>query len=141
MLPAPRSGKVSYDNDMGEFSTRVALFQVLQDGNEASRAAEGWAGDRYALVHTPQGDALAWLTVFRTAVDAGEFSHALEGLATKRYGVAAGQKTASTFSFTANGRTVKVWGGEVAGKPAVLYMDVPSAVTADLFDMGKVRLN
>ena len=92
-------------------------------------------------MHTPQGDALAWLTVFRTAVDAAEFSHALEGLARKRYGVTGGQKTAATLTFTAAGRTVKVWGGEVGGKPAVLYVDVPSGVTTDLFDLAKVRLN
>jgi len=140
-LPSPRTGKVAYDNDMGEFTTRVALYQVLQDQNEATRAAEGWAGDRYALVKAPQGDALAWLTVFRTAVDAAEFSHALEALARKRYGVAGGQKTAAALTFTAAGRTVKVWGGEVNGKPAVLYVDVPAGVTTDLFELGKVRLN
>ena len=140
-FPAPRSGKVTYDNDMGEFTTRVALFQVLQDQNEAMRAAEGWAGDRYALVHTAAGDALAWLTLFRTAVDAAEFAHALEAMAHKRYGVAGGQKTAAALTFTAAGRTVKVWGGDVGGKPAVLYVDVPAGVSSDLFDLAKVRLN
>jgi hypothetical protein len=140
-LPAPRAGAVTYDNDMGEFTTRVALYQVLQDQNEAMRSAEGWAGDRYALIKTPQGDALAWLTVFRTAVDAAEFSHALESLAHKRYGVAEGTKTGTTLTFTAKGRTVKVWGGEVGGKPAVLYVDVPAGVSTDLFDLAKVRLN
>ena len=140
-FPAPRVGKVTYDNGMGEFTTRVAFFEVLQDQNEAVRAAEGWAGDRYALVKTPQGAALAWLTVFRTAVDAAEFSHALEGLAAKRYRGAVGTKSGGATTFTGGGRVVKVWGGEVGGKPAVLYVDAPRGVGAELFDLGKVRLN
>jgi len=140
-LPAPSAGKLTYDNDMGEFTTRVALFQVLQDQNESVLAAEGWAGDRYALVQTEKGVALGWLTLFRTAVDAAEFSHALELLAAKRYKGASAQKTGPATTLTAAGRVVRIWGGEVGGKPAVLYVDVPTGVSTNLFDLAKVRLN
>jgi hypothetical protein len=65
-FPAPRTGSLAYDNVMGEFSTKVMIYQVLRDQNQATQAAAGWTGDRYVLVHTPQGDAFAWLMLLET---------------------------------------------------------------------------
>src|SRR3954465_673089 len=53
-----------YENDLGEFETRLFLFQNLNDQNEAVRGATGWDGDRYAVVNTPQGKGIVWLTVW-----------------------------------------------------------------------------
>lgn len=128
-LPAPRAGTVTYDNVMGEFPTKVLLFAILHDQNEAARAAEGWVGDRYALVHTPQGEGIAWVTAFRSAVDAAEFAEAMKQIGAARYRGGAG------------GRTVSVSGGEVGGHSVVLYVDVPAGARTDLFDLAKVKLN
>ncbi len=140
-LPTPRVGTATYDNDMGEFATRVMLYQVLRDQNEAVRAAEGWAGDRYTLLRMPEGDGLAWLTVFDTPVDAAEFAQALQDLAAKRYPGAVARKSGMTTRFEAAKRTIAVWGGEVGGHAAVLYIDVPAGARTDLFDLSKVHLN
>src|SRR5215212_3499060 len=64
-----------YQNTIGEFETRLFLFQHLKDQNEAIRGATGWDGDRYAVVNTPQGQGIVWLTVWDSPVEAGEFFH------------------------------------------------------------------
>ena len=70
-----------YQNDMGEFETRVFLFQHLKDQNTSILAADGWAGDRYMILHTPHGDGLAWVTVWRSAVGCRRVPHGnAEGL-------------------------------------------------------------
>jgi hypothetical protein len=60
-LPAPRGATSTFQNDMGEFETRIFLFQHLKDQNTSVLAADGWAGDRYMILHTPHGDGLAWV--------------------------------------------------------------------------------
>src|SRR5207237_8873100 len=64
-----------YENDLGEFETRLFLYQQLNDQNEAVRGASGWDGDRYAVVNTLQGQGMVWLTVWDSPVEAGEFFH------------------------------------------------------------------
>jgi hypothetical protein len=139
-FPAPRTGALAYDNVMGEFSTKVMIYQVLRDQNLATQAASGWTGDRYALVHTPQGDAFAWLMLFETPVDAVEFATAMQQLAATRYNTT-GTKTPTGMTFSAAGRSVMVWGGQVGGHPAVLYVDAPAGVATNIFDLGRVRVN
>ena len=51
------------ENDFGEFGTRLFVFQHTRDQDRSIRASNGWDGDRYALVKTPQGNALVWATV------------------------------------------------------------------------------
>jgi hypothetical protein len=140
-LPAPSTGALEYDNVMGEFSTKVILYELLKDQRQASDAAAGWSGDRYALVKTAQGEGLAWLMLFRSAVDAAEFAQAMEGFAQVRYPNAKTTKSGVTTTMTAAGRTVTIWGGTVAGHAAVLFQDVPSGAPASLFDLAKVRLD
>ncbi|HUF29088.1 MAG TPA: hypothetical protein VMM77_00390, partial [Gemmatimonadaceae bacterium] len=43
-------------------------------------------------------------------------------------------------SFTGEGRALRRWGGEVAGRAAVLYVDMPEGERTDLVDLGAVRL-
>ena len=40
-LPAPRGATKVYDNDMGEFGTRLFLYRFLHDPTTAARAAAG----------------------------------------------------------------------------------------------------
>jgi hypothetical protein len=43
-LPAPRTGSLRAENTMGEFETRLVLFQHLADLGTAAQAAGGWGG-------------------------------------------------------------------------------------------------
>ncbi|HTR76900.1 MAG TPA: hypothetical protein VMH39_02280, partial [Gemmatimonadaceae bacterium] len=40
-----------YDNDLGEFGTRLFFYQHLGNLNAAASAASGWMGDRYIAFH------------------------------------------------------------------------------------------
>src|SRR6478672_4808181 len=76
-----------YENDLGEFETRLCLFQHLNDQNEALRGAAGWDGDRYAIVNTPLGQGIVWLTVWDSPVEAGEYFHMAGQAVEARYTV------------------------------------------------------
>ena len=126
-LPPPPGGpsKVRYSNDMGEFDTRLFLFQHLNDNAAAIRGASGWAGDRYQIVDTPQGPALVWVTVWRSSVAAGQFRDLLMQTVTARYGA---HPT----------RSVAVTPVEIGGHPAVVYVDAPAGAGTKLVDAGKI---
>ncbi len=62
----------------GELQTRVWLREGGVGGEAARMAAEGWAGDRMALLDGPGGaSALLWSTVWASPADAAEFSAAV----------------------------------------------------------------
>jgi hypothetical protein len=94
-LPPPRAGRVVAENTFGEFDTRLVLYEQLQDLGRAARAAQGWGGDRWALVRAgagagpvgpnDAGAAFVWLTVWDAQVDAGEFLEAMTEFVAKRY--------------------------------------------------------
>ena len=130
-LPAPPGGasRVRYSNDMGEFDTRLFLFQHLNDQAAAIRGAAGWAGDRYEIVDTPKGPALVWVTLWGTAVAAGQFHDELLQTITARYGA---HPT----------RTVSATPVEISGHPAVVYVDAPAGTPAGTqwVDLGKVAV-
>ena len=141
-LPALAGGTPVYENNLGEFETRLFLFEHLQDQAAAVRGAAGWDGDRYVLFDAAGGEGIAWLTVWDSAIDAGEFYDLMDRATTRRYRytqprVAAGNSR--TYA-TAAGRTVVLTTGEVAGRPVVLYVDVPAGAPANVIDLAKVRL-
>ena len=130
-----------YTNTLGEFDTRLFLFEHLQDQQVASQGAIGWGGDRYTIVRTPNGVGLAWVTVWDTPVDAAEFVDALGQATQKRYrvtGPTLGGGGSRTYS--GRGRTVVVTPREIGGKNAVLVVDVPSGVSPQLLDLGRVTI-
>lgn len=160
-LPAPRAGAVTATNVLGEFDTRLFLYQQSNDLNGAARAAAGLAGDRWASVRTGGGDAFVWLTVWDSGLDAAEFYQAARDAVAKRYegahvdsaqngkntpgGSAAGATGAvPTVTFTsaarAGSRVVRVRALDVAGRPAVLYVDAPSAADLDAVDAARATL-
>jgi hypothetical protein len=99
-LPAPLSGTVEYQNNLGEFETRILLFEYLKDQASAVRGAAGWDGDRYMLIKTPKGDAIAWVTVWDSSIDAAEFFDLLDASMIKRFGgriVPYGRGTSRTY--------------------------------------------
>jgi hypothetical protein len=152
--PLAGGAAATYENDLGEFETRLFLFQHLRDQAGAVRGAAGWGGDRYALVTTPRGDGFVWVTVWDTPVDAAEFNDMLGQVVERRYAVRPAAGAASggapgsgaapaatgTRSYAPAGRSVAITTGEVQGRPAVLYVDVPAGTSTSLLDISKVRV-
>jgi hypothetical protein len=139
-LPPPNGATSSYDDVMGEFATRIFLFQHLRDQNAAVRGAAGWDGDRYMVLKMPGGDGIAWLSVWDTPLDAGEFGDLAKQSLNRRYGAGLGSAIPNGTEFHAAGRTVRVTGGELQGRPYVLYVDVPAGARADPIDLSRVTL-
>jgi hypothetical protein len=133
--------KSVYTNNLGEFETRLFLFQHLQDQNGAIRGAAGWDGDRFVLFDTKGGDGIAWLTVWDSKIDAGEFYDLVDTAILKRFRNAKPRSADGTSRvYEASGRTVQVTTGEIGGRPVVLYVDVPAGARTDVIDLGKVTL-
>ncbi len=141
-LPAPRSGAVVYQNTLGEFETRLFLYQALQDAPIAARGAAGWGGDRYEVVRFATGEGIAWLTVWDTPVDAADFYQITDRAVIKRWAPKTYRKLGESGKLYANvgGRAVRLEAVQVQGKPAVLYVDVPASASTELLDLSKVRL-
>jgi hypothetical protein len=72
--------KVGLEDTLGEFQLRVWLDQATagSDAPTATQAAEGWGGDRVALLDGPNG---AWAIALRTAWDTPTDAHEFLALA------------------------------------------------------------
>lgn len=124
---APVAGVTpTYQNDLGEFETRLFLYQQLNNVDDAAQAASGWNGDRYMTFSTPRGRAIAWASVWLTQVQAGAF-----------YTMA--QRADSARGSAQRGRSVSITTGEVSGRPVVLLVDTPAGVPSPI-SLRDVRL-
>ncbi|MDB4911359.1 MAG: hypothetical protein JWO39_2182 [Gemmatimonadetes bacterium] len=139
-LPAPQGATSTYQNDMGEFETRVFLFQHLKDQNASVLAADGWSGDRYMILHSPHGDGIAWVTAWRSAVDAGEFRTAMQKVFTARFPKVQATEGAQGTHLVANKRSMVLTGGDVNGHSVVVYVDVPEGDRTDVLDLSKMEI-
>jgi len=147
-LPAPRTGSLVYSNTLGEFETRLILVQHIKDESLARRAASGVDGDRFAILRTPQGDALVWASVWDSAVDAGDFLDTMGDAARRRYelGVqgAPALNTARRYDIAATAtrgaRTVTLALEQVDGRPVVIYMDLPASLSTAPMDLARISL-
>lgn len=140
-LPAPVTGTVFYQNNLGEFETRLLLYEHLRDQGSAVRGAAGWDGDRYALVETARGDAVVWVSVWDTTVDAAEFLDLVDAGLIKRFpDLQVGTATGPTRSYGARGRTIYLAISDIGARPVVLYADVPQGLSPRLIDLQKVTL-
>jgi hypothetical protein len=140
-LPPPRVGKVAYENNLGEFETRLLLYEWLKDQSAAIRGAAGWDGDRYQLIDLGRGEALAWLTIWDSSVDAAEFRDLLDTSVLKRFkGVQPGRADGMTRIYTTGNRTIALIAVEVQGRPGVIYVDAPKGTPSNLIDVSRVRL-
>jgi len=134
----PIAGSVD-QNVFGEFGTRLFVFKHTKDQDQSIRASNGWDGDRYALVKTPTGDAIVWVTVWDTAGDAAEFMSAMDGVMKARFN-ATPKVTGERRHFDAGKRSIDVDVREIGGRPVVLYVDVPSGSNAGIIDFSKVKV-
>jgi hypothetical protein len=140
-LPPAHGARVRYQDDLGEFETRLFLYQHLRDQNTAVRAAAGWDGDRYAVLDTPHGEGLVWVTVWDTTPDAADFFDAMQSVIEHRFGYpAATAPSARSVRYAAHGRTLSLWGGEVGSRQVVLYADMPQGANPSPIDVQRVRL-
>ncbi len=138
-LPPLKGATASYENDLGEFETRLFLFQHLNDQNAAVQAATGWDGDRYEVFANGQG--IAWVTVWDSPTDASEFFDALGKVMKKRYDATSSSPPGSTTrDYTGKGRSVRLSTAEVEGRPVVLYVDVAAGASTDVLDLSQVKL-
>ena len=138
-LPPLKGATGGYENDLGEFETRLFLFQNLNDQNSAVQGAAGWAGDRYEIIDNGQG--IAWVTVWDSRTDASEYFDLLDKVMKKRYNATSTAPPGSTErNYSGAGRSVRISTTEVDGRPGVLYVDVPAASSTDVLDLTKVGL-
>jgi len=141
-LPAPSSGKKVYENGLGEFETRLFLYEYLNDQSAAVRGAAGWDGDRYLLVDTGKGDAISWLTVWDTSVDAAEFFDLVDtGLLKKHPGMRPLSASGSTHTYSVGGRTIQIRATDIGGRPVVLFVDVPSGTSPEIVNLKQVTIS
>jgi hypothetical protein len=140
-LPALTGAVGSYQNTLGEFETRLFLFEHLKDQNEAVRGATGWDGDRYELFKTGTGEGIVWVTVWDSPSEAAEFFDVLGQAVEKRYNVKTTSPAgATTRTYNGAGRTVEVTTTDVSGRPVVLYVDVPAGASTRVLDLTRVQL-
>jgi hypothetical protein len=140
-LPALRGASATYENTIGEFETRLFLYEHLRDQNNAVQGAAGWDGDRYVLFNTPRGEGIAWVTVWDSQADASEFYDLLGKVASKRYQAASTSEAGALVrDYTGSGRFVQISTAEVGGRPVVMYSDVPAGSTAAVIDLAGVSL-
>lgn len=140
-LPRPAGASVVYENGLGEFETRLVLFQQVKDAPTATRGASGWGGDRYMVVNTPQGAGITWLTVWDSQFEAAEFRFVLSTALERRFDLREGAGgTGGTLRYAAKGRVVEVTAASVQGHAAVLYTDVPAGASTKLIELSRVRV-
>jgi hypothetical protein len=109
----PAGWRLELEDEFGELETAIYLDQHLGAG--ARSAAEGWGGDRYALLVSPAGhDVIYWRSVWDSAAAADTFAAVV-----RRVAAARGE------------RTMTVLREEVDGHPAVRIVDAPLRAVID----------
>lgn len=140
-LGAPVGASLVHEDNLGEFETRLFLFQHLGDVGAAARGASGWDGDRYQLVNTPAGNGIAWITVWDSIVEAAEFHDLMERMVERRFRVAvASGGQGETRRWSAQGRRLSLTTATVEGRPVVIWEDLPAAIRGNVFNLRAVVL-
>ncbi|HTE43655.1 MAG TPA: hypothetical protein VK636_00315, partial [Gemmatimonadaceae bacterium] len=134
----PIAGSVD-QNNMGEFGARLFVYQHTRNQDLSIRASNGWDGDRYALVKTPAGNAVVWVTVWDSPVDGAEFTSAIDDVMLARFKVKP-TITGQHRRYESAKRTIEVDVREVDGRPVVLYVEVPAGSSTKLVDFSKVKV-
>ena len=130
-----------YEETMGEFGTRLFLYQHGRDNVAAVRAAAGWGGDRYRVFPSGRGVGVVWASVWDTSADAQEFIETVGEAVTRRYRAGAPSIAASGVrTYLGAGRTVVVTPPTRAGRPLVLFVDVPAGASIRPIDPERITL-
>jgi hypothetical protein len=139
----PTNPDSSFEETMGEFGTRLVIFQHQKNHTTAIGAANGWDGDRYRIVRAGTGRGVVWVSVWDTATDAAEFVDAIGQAVKRRYGSAGPRLSRNgvrTFSGGSSGRTVVLTPFERDGRNVVMYVDVPAGVSPAVIDPARIAI-
>ena len=131
------SADVRERHRLGGASTVQAALAALVRDDVVSRE-----GDRYAVVNTPQGQGIVWLTVWDSPVEGGEFFHLAGQAVEARYStkVASGS-TELVKKYSGGGRTIQISTMEIQGRPVVIYADVPAGANPNIINPAQVTLS
>lgn len=130
-----------YEETMGEFGTRLFLYQHGRDNVAAVSGAHGWGGDRYRIFPSGKSVGVVWASAWDSSVDAQEFIEALGQAVTRRYRAGAPSIAASGVrTYIGAGRTVVVTPPSNAGRALVLYVDVPAGASIRPIDARRITV-
>ncbi len=96
---------VVWEDNLGEFETRLLFQQLLGNETEAATLAMGWDGDRYQVLG-PKSDALVWYSVWDDAAAAARFTGGLQRAWQKRRSDGRTARRSEIKQLTLNGRAV-----------------------------------
>jgi hypothetical protein len=124
---------------MGEFGTRLFLYQHLRDEQDAARGGSGWDGDRYVVLQGAGGRGIVWASLWDTALEAAEFSDMLTRATAKRTG--AGEATIPGGArFAAKGRTTSIVARAIGDRTLLVYSDLPDAMSGGVIDAAAIKV-
>lgn len=140
-LGAPRGAQMVHEDNLGEFETRLFLYEHLRDVGAAASGAAGWDGDRYQLVEVAGGTGLVWLTVWDDAVEAAEFRDRMERMVERRFSATRGSGGAGAArSWNLRGRRLLLEQAEIGGRAVVIWEDLPAAARGAVLNRQAVQL-
>lgn len=139
-LPAPRGATKIYENDLGEFGTRLFLYEHLKDEHIVARAAAGWDGDRFEVLQGAGGRGIVWVSVWDSALEAAEFSDVLIRATAKRTGAAERNVGSGGATFASKGRTISILPQSVGDRALIVYTDLPDAMSAGVIDPAAITV-
>lgn len=140
-LGAPNGAEVVHEDNLGEFETRLFLYEHLRDVGGAAAGAAGWDGDRYQLVQVGSGTGLVWLTVWDDAVEAAEFRDRVERTVERRFAAARGSGgSGAARNWTLRGRKLLLEQTEINGRAVVIWEDLPAGARSGVLNRAAVRL-
>jgi hypothetical protein len=130
-----------FEETMGEFGTRLFLFQHERDNESAIAASQGWDGDRLRVSGVGKARRMVWVSVWDTPFDAAQFVDALGQAVVRRYRAGAPMTEArGVRTYMGAGRTVTVTPRNIAGRSVVVYVDVPTGAPANRMDVDRIIL-
>jgi hypothetical protein len=139
-LPAPRGATSTYQNDMGEFGTRLVVYRYLDDAQTAARAAAGWDGDRFMIVEGSGDRGIVWAIVWDSAIEAAEFTDAMARAVRRHSGAGERSIAGGGTSFSAKNRTISIVPRSIGDRAVVIFSDLPDAMGSGVIDPAAIRL-
>jgi hypothetical protein len=136
----PTTTEVVHEESLGAFGTRLFFFQHLKNNGEAIAAAQGWDGDRYRILRTPNGGGIVWISVWDSATDKAEFVDALGQAIGRRYRTGPVSVRGDIRIYRGSGREVVITPLQIDGREVVMYVDVPTGAETSVIDVRRIRL-
>ena len=140
-ITLPPASESFHEETMGEFGTRLFLYQHLKSLPDAVGGAHGWDGDRYRVVPSGEDNGIVWVTAWDSPTDAAQFVDAVGQAIGRRYKT--GAPTVSrrgVRTYTGRERTVVLTPVEIKGTNVVMYVDVPAGESTALIDPTRIAI-